>query len=179
MLRFEEAGAPDAGRIATRLHDLMPTPPIDGADSVYRLLSELPQIEQTDTVVEVSGSDWKFDVPRWSHTAGVAEAVGLTPAELDWFADPGGWLRTKATPLQHYRYRIRSDNRLSRHPRNAFERCSAGFCVRSSTASHPTPRRTDSSEVAASTPSPLPMRGTTSWCASTSVPSFPPSPRRG
>ncbi len=117
MLRFEEAGAPDAGRIATRLHDLMPTPPADGADSVYRLLSELPQIEQTDTVVEVSGSDWKFDIARWSHTAGVAEAVGLTPAELDWFADPGGWLRTKATPLQHYRDRIRSDNRLLEAPK--------------------------------------------------------------
>jgi len=117
MLRFEEAGAPDAGRIATRLHDLMPTPPVDGVDSVYRLLSDLPQIEPTDTVVEVSGSDWKFDVPRWSRTAGVAEAVGLTPAELDWFADPGGWLRTKATPLQHYRYRIRSDHRLLEAPK--------------------------------------------------------------
>ena len=117
MLRFEEAGAPDAGRIATRLHDLMPTPPVDGADSVYRLLSDLPQIEPTDTVVEVSGSDWKFDVPRWSRTTGVAEAVGLTPAELDWFADPGGWLRTKATPLQHYRYRIRSDHRLLEAPK--------------------------------------------------------------
>ena len=117
MLRFEEAGAPDAGRIASRLHDLMPTPPVDGVDSVYRLLSDLPQIEPTDTVVEVSGSDWKFDVPRWSRTAGVAEAVGLTPAELDWFADPGGWLRTKATPLQHYRYRIRSDHRLLEAPK--------------------------------------------------------------
>ncbi|MDI9948963.1 MULTISPECIES: reverse transcriptase family protein [Rhodococcus] len=117
MLRFEEAGAPDAGRIASRLHDLMPTPPVDGVDSVYRLLSDLPQIEQPDTVVEVSGSDWKFDVPRWSRTTGVAEAVGLTPAELDWFADPGGWLRTKATPLQHYRYRIRSDHRLLEAPK--------------------------------------------------------------
>ncbi|TQC42700.1 RNA-directed DNA polymerase [Rhodococcus sp. WS4] len=117
ILRFEETGAPDAGRLATRLYDLMPTPPIDGVDSVYRLLSELPQIEQPEPVVEVSGNGWKFDVPRWSRTSSVAEAVGLTPAELDWFADPGGWLRMKAPPLQHYRYRIRSDNRLLEAPK--------------------------------------------------------------
>ena len=118
VLRFEESGVPDATRIAARLHDLMPTPPIDGADSVFRLLSELPLIERAEPIVdEVSGNDWRFDVPQWSRTAAVAEAVGLTPAELDWFADPGGWLRTKAPPLQHYRYRIRSDNRLLEAPK--------------------------------------------------------------
>ncbi|WP_236581155.1 hypothetical protein [Rhodococcus sp. T7] len=118
VLRFEETGVPDAGRIAIRLHDLMPTPPIDGVDSVFRLLSELPLIERAEPIVdEVSGNGWKFDVPQWSRTAAVAEAVGLTPAELDWFADPGGWLRTKPPPLQHYRYRIRSDNRLLEAPK--------------------------------------------------------------
>jgi hypothetical protein len=95
----------------------MPTPPIDDVGTVYRLLSELPQIEQPEPVVEVAGSDWKFDVPRWTHTTSVAQAVGLTPAELAWFADPGGWLRTKAPPLQHYRYRIRSGNRLLEAPK--------------------------------------------------------------
>ncbi|QTJ66512.1 RNA-directed DNA polymerase [Rhodococcus sp. ZPP] len=115
--RFEEIGTPDADRIATRLFDLLPTPPVEGVDSVYRLLSELPHIDEPAPVVEQPDHEWRFDVPKWTHTVAVAQAVGLTPAELDWFADPGEWLRNKAPTLQHYRYRIRSDHRLLEAPK--------------------------------------------------------------
>ncbi|KAA0022715.1 reverse transcriptase family protein [Antrihabitans cavernicola] len=108
--RFEEAGARDAVSIAHRLFDLMPSPPIEGAESVYRLLVELPRIDRPAPIAP--RVLWKFGVPQWSQTAAVAEAVGLTPTELDWFADRGGWLRTKAPPLQHYRYRTRGDRLL-------------------------------------------------------------------
>ncbi|WP_159918831.1 reverse transcriptase family protein [Rhodococcus sp. WAY2] len=115
--RFEEIGTPDADRIATRLFDLLPTSPVEGVDSVYRLLSELPHIDEPAPVVEQPDHEWRFDVPKWTHTVAVAQAVGLTPAELDWFADPGEWLRNKAPTLQHYRYRIRSDHRLLEAPK--------------------------------------------------------------
>lgn len=106
--RFEEAGAPAS--IARRLFDLVPSAPIDGVDSTFRVLVELPHLDRPSP--EPPRDPWKFGVPRWTQTAAVAQAVGLTPTELDWFADPGEWLRTKAAPLQHYRYRTSGDRLL-------------------------------------------------------------------
>nr|WP_246256955.1 reverse transcriptase family protein [Amycolatopsis anabasis] len=48
---------------------------------------------------------WRWGVPRWATPAECARALDLTPGELDWFADLGGWNRRAGRPLRHYRYR--------------------------------------------------------------------------
>jgi hypothetical protein len=48
---------------------------------------------------------WRWNVARWETFEECARALDLTPGELDWFADRGGWNRRAATPLRHYRYR--------------------------------------------------------------------------
>lgn len=177
--RFEEIGTPDADRIATRLFDLLPTPPVEGVDSVYRLLSELPHIDEPAPVVEQPDHEWRFDVPKWTHTVAVAQAVGLTPAELDWFADPGEWLRNKAPTLQHYRYRIRSDHRLLEAPkerlREVQRRILRGLLDRVLRM----PPRTASCAGAAFTRSRHRMRVEMWWCGSICVRSFRRFPRLG
>lgn len=49
---------------------------------------------------------WRWPVAPWGTVGELAAAMDLHLEELDWFADPGGWLRRSAPgPLRHYRYR--------------------------------------------------------------------------
>lgn len=55
-------------------------------------------------------------VPRLDTLAELAEVLGLSVGELEWFSDPGQWNRTASSRrLQHYRYQWRS--RPGRVPR--------------------------------------------------------------
>lgn len=47
---------------------------------------------------------WRWPVARWQTFDGCALALDLTPGELAWFADVGGWNRRAEQPLRHYRY---------------------------------------------------------------------------
>jgi hypothetical protein len=48
----------------------------------------------------------RFDVPDLPTEAALARWLGLSLEDLDWFADPKGWLpRAPVGPLQHYHYR--------------------------------------------------------------------------
>lgn len=47
---------------------------------------------------------WRWQVARWETFDDCAQALDLTPGELDWFADVRGWNRRAEPPLRHYRY---------------------------------------------------------------------------
>jgi hypothetical protein len=70
-----------------------------------------------------SGAPQTWSVPPLATTAAVAEWLGLTPGELDWFADCAGReARTPAGPLRHYLYRWlesrRGKQRLLEQPKH-------------------------------------------------------------
>ncbi|WP_232661410.1 reverse transcriptase family protein [Pseudonocardia sp. TRM90224] len=49
---------------------------------------------------------WRWPVQQWTDLDALALGLDLRDGELEWFADPGGWLRrTPAGPLHHYRRR--------------------------------------------------------------------------
>ncbi|EOM76960.1 hypothetical protein Rrhod_1687 [Rhodococcus rhodnii LMG 5362] len=114
--RFSEIGFDRAEEIARRLHDLAPTPPVDGVDAVDRLLAELPRLEGP-IPVRAQRPQWLFGVPRWNTLPALASSLNLTPGELDWFADPRGWLRTKPDRLQHYRVKTLPSGRVVEIPK--------------------------------------------------------------
>jgi hypothetical protein len=102
-----------------------PTPPVDAPRSLQHLLFGFPLSAPTPVVApdappprpvrirvarrllfttSMVGS--RFPVPRVDDVGALAERLGLTVGELDWFADPRGWQRREPRPvLQHYRYR--------------------------------------------------------------------------
>lgn len=91
--------------LAQRVVDLMPTEPIEPVATLRLLLVELPKLPAVVVPLELPAARMRFDVPAIADLAALAQLVNLTPAELDWFADHGGWLRRAAKPLSHYRYR--------------------------------------------------------------------------
>ncbi len=97
-----------AEAFAGRVVDLMPTEPPDRIDTLAALLAELPALPEPLPFEGSFGSsmtEGRFDVPGIPDVATLARMLDVTPTELDWFADHGGWLRRASNPLVHYRYR--------------------------------------------------------------------------
>ncbi|MFG1795438.1 reverse transcriptase family protein [Nocardia sp. NPDC049149] len=94
-----------AEEFAARVIGLMPTEPIDSAVTLRALLTELPALPIVIVQLEPVPNELRFGAPELPDTGAVARMLNLTPDELDWFADHGGWLRRTREPLAHYRYR--------------------------------------------------------------------------
>lgn len=68
--------------------------------SFPELLVPAPQM------VPVASLFTQIDLPQLRSPGAVAEWLGITVPELEWFADCRGWERTRSTPrLRHYHYR--------------------------------------------------------------------------
>lgn len=94
-----------AEELADRVIALMPTEPIDRQASLRALLSELPVLPRIVIPLEPTTGELRFGVPELPDLGALAMMLNVTPAELDWFADSGGWLRRAREPLCHYRNR--------------------------------------------------------------------------
>ncbi|MBM9466418.1 reverse transcriptase family protein [Nakamurella leprariae] len=112
-----------------------PTPPVDAPRSLQHLLLGLPLSAPVPVVAEgapllptprirvvrrllftTSMVGSRFPLPRVDDVAALAERLGLTVGELDWFGDRRGWQRREPrSVLQHYRFRWLS--RPGRTPR--------------------------------------------------------------
>jgi hypothetical protein len=104
----------DVDALVSRLLDLMPSAPLDtaSAQSLLRGMPVLPGREwslrndqEAPLPPRPRPPSWNFEVPRYTTNVELARSLDVTPWELEWFADLGGWLRTKPYPLQHYRTR--------------------------------------------------------------------------
>lgn len=86
---------------------LYPDEPRHPADALRRVLEQWtrpPAQPRTVTLLEAPARDTIADgLPPLYSVRDVAEWLDLTIGELEWFADQGGWLRTAASRLQHYR----------------------------------------------------------------------------
>ena len=70
---------------------------------IAELLAERPGVRVRPDVPEPR---WRWPVTPWSDLDALALGLDLRVGELDWFADPGGWLtRAPEGPLHHYRRR--------------------------------------------------------------------------
>ncbi|MEV6558958.1 reverse transcriptase family protein [Nocardia sp. NPDC051756] len=98
-------GPARAEALTCRVLDLIPLEPIDRRATLHALLIELPKLPETPITLIREPAPLHFGVPELPDLRAVATMLNLTPAELDWFADRGGWLRTAREPLSHYRYR--------------------------------------------------------------------------
>ena len=104
-------GAADA--LAAMLLEHFPRPPWGDPMALARELSELPGLTRTLAPSPVSlrqprpvAGAWRWPVAPWTTIAELATAMDLRLEELQWLADPGGWLRrSDPGPLRHYRYR--------------------------------------------------------------------------
>lgn len=93
-----------AEELAQRVIALVPTEPVDRRKSLRSILAELPVLQRVVNLVEPAQHELRFGVPELTDLRSVASMLNVTPAELDWFADRGGWLRNSTEPLTHYRY---------------------------------------------------------------------------
>lgn len=107
-------GVEPAAELARRLLELASEPPrpqeggTDSSAALARLLGDLPALPLRSEPVLSSPRPglphfWRFGVPPWQTSAELAAALDLAVGELEWFADPGHWLRGAREPLQHYR----------------------------------------------------------------------------
>ncbi|MDO3645697.1 reverse transcriptase family protein [Nocardia mangyaensis] len=94
-----------AESIARRVIDLMPVEPIDPVETLRRLLAELPKLPMTVVPLDPPEVRMRFGAVEIPDLAALAVLLNVTPSELEWFADRGGWLRRSTQPLSHYRYR--------------------------------------------------------------------------
>lgn len=75
------------------------------AEEVGRLLATRPGVRPR-RLDDVPAPEWRWPVARWADLDALARGLDLRDGELDWFADPGGWLRRAPEgPLHHYRRR--------------------------------------------------------------------------
>lgn len=75
-----------------------------------RLVAEIADLLATRPGLRVRPADpeprWRWPVAPWSDLDALALGLDLRVGELDWFADPGGWLtHAPDGPLHHYRRR--------------------------------------------------------------------------
>lgn len=108
----------EAERLAEQIIERLPRQPDHPMGTLFTTLRRLPYS------IELAGPEanqaMKFGVPDLPGVADLALLLNVTPEELDWFADRGGWLRTADGPLTHYRYRQlpkRSGRRLVEAPK--------------------------------------------------------------
>ncbi|WP_194817619.1 reverse transcriptase family protein [Nocardia sp. XZ_19_385] len=106
-----------AEELARRVTDLMPSEPLDPVGTLQRLLAELPKLativvslppaadELADELPRTQPARTRFGAVDIPDLAALCALLNVTPAELEWFADHGNWLRRAAQPLSHYRYR--------------------------------------------------------------------------
>ena len=70
---------------------------------IAELLAKRPGLRVRPDVPEPR---WRWPVTPWSNLDALALGLDLRVGELDWFADPGGWLtHAPEGPLHHYRRR--------------------------------------------------------------------------
>ncbi|MGW0248954.1 reverse transcriptase family protein [Nocardia goodfellowii] len=91
--------------LARRVTDLMPSEPLDPVGTLCRLLAELPKLATVVVPLETLSAPLLFGAAELPDRAALCALLNVTPDELDWFADHGGWLRRASKPLTHYRYR--------------------------------------------------------------------------
>ncbi|MEV0251966.1 reverse transcriptase family protein [Nocardia sp. NPDC050712] len=109
---FAEIVEPErAEELARRVTELMPTEPLDPIGTLRRLLGELPKLATIVVpfdfeVPEKPSTPLRFGAVEIPDLAALALLLNVTPAELEWFADHGCWLRRATQPLTHYRYRL-------------------------------------------------------------------------
>ncbi|MGU3437965.1 reverse transcriptase family protein [Actinomycetes bacterium M1A6_2h] len=109
----------DVDSLVTRLLNLMPSAPLDTAGA-QSLLQGMPVLPTVLLPPRPKPPAWHFEVPHYGSNVELARSLDVTPWELEWFADLGGWLRTKPYPLQHYRTRTidkRDGHRLLEVPK--------------------------------------------------------------
>ncbi|MFD6104328.1 reverse transcriptase family protein [Nocardia salmonicida] len=94
-----------AQEIAGRVIDLIPVEPVDPVNTLRRVLVDLPKLPTTVVALDPVVVPMRFGAVEIPDLAALALLLNVTPAELDWFADRGGWLRRASQPLSHYRYR--------------------------------------------------------------------------
>ncbi|CAM3967019.1 reverse transcriptase family protein [Smaragdicoccus niigatensis] len=112
---FVEAGLAES--LASQVIDNVPLEPIEPYPT---LVAQLRSLRWEIDLNPPLAKPLRFGVPELPDVSALAQFLNLTPSELDWFADCGGWLRTASGPLSHYRYRQlprRSGRRLVEAPK--------------------------------------------------------------
>ncbi|BDH57808.1 reverse transcriptase family protein [Tsukamurella sp. PLM1] len=101
----DEASAVAAALIAA--HPRAPLDPQDDGPPVLANPAALVAALDGYRTVELLEPDGPLDVPGLAlpDLSAVARMLDLTAPELEWCADPGGWLRHSSKPLRHYRVR--------------------------------------------------------------------------
>ncbi|MGY0497486.1 reverse transcriptase family protein [Nocardia sp. FBN12] len=94
-----------AQELAGRVIDLMPVEPVDPVNTLRRVLVDLPKLPTTVVTLDPVVAPMRFGAVEIPDLAALALLLNVTPTELEWFADRGGWLRRASQPLSHYRYR--------------------------------------------------------------------------
>ncbi|MEV6225081.1 reverse transcriptase family protein [Nocardia fluminea] len=91
--------------IAGRVIELMPVEPVDPVNTLRRVLADLPKLPATVVLLDPVVVPMRFGAVEIPDLPALALLLNVTPPELEWFADRGGWLRRASQPLSHYRYR--------------------------------------------------------------------------
>ncbi|NNG34943.1 reverse transcriptase domain-containing protein [Nakamurella aerolata] len=95
-----------AEELAARMLAAMPSPPVDVGPAVTGYLAGLRRQDAPATIAfEVRTAELWAGLTPLADPAALARLLDITVGELEFFADRRGWLRTKPTALQHYRYR--------------------------------------------------------------------------
>ncbi|WP_410875149.1 reverse transcriptase family protein [Nocardia sp. A7] len=94
-----------AQEIAGRVIDLMPVEPVDPVNTLRRVLVDLPKLPTTVVRLDPVVAPMRFGAVEIPDLAALGLLLNVTPTELEWFADRGGWLRRASQTLSHYRYR--------------------------------------------------------------------------
>ncbi|MFC9664218.1 reverse transcriptase family protein [Nocardia sp. NPDC127606] len=103
---FADVVEPDRAQdIAGRVIELMPVEPVDPVHTLRRVLVDLPKLPTTVVPLDPVDVTMRFGAAEIPDLAALALLLNVTPTELEWFADRGGWLRHTSQPLSHYRYR--------------------------------------------------------------------------
>lgn len=91
--------------LAGRVIELMPVEPVDPVNTLRRVLVDLPKLPCSVVRLDPVVAPMRFGAVAIPDLAALAVLLNVTPTELEWFADRGGWLRRASEPLSHYRYR--------------------------------------------------------------------------
>ncbi|WP_103384197.1 reverse transcriptase family protein [Pseudonocardia dioxanivorans] len=99
-----EVGADAAPELVARLLERWPAAPRDTHAAIVAGIGA--SLGQRIVLDPLPPPRWRWPVPPWEDVEALAGGLDLRAGELDWFADPGGWLDRSASPrLAHYRRR--------------------------------------------------------------------------
>lgn len=94
----------DAEDVARHVLREFAMPPVDLRSELSRVIASMPAPPRiVEFTAEQQRVGPRFGLPSIDDVGELASWLNVTIDELDWFADPGGWLRRASPRLQHYR----------------------------------------------------------------------------